>query len=49
VKPLKKAKQRHLVYYDFNGEDHDMDKQSENNDGHEDELDNIGMNTIHLF
>ncbi|RLN09345.1 hypothetical protein C2845_PM11G15710 [Panicum miliaceum] len=41
LQPFKKAKQRHLVYYDFNGEDHGMDEQSENENGHDDELDDI--------
>jgi hypothetical protein len=44
VHPLKKAKVRHPIYYDFNGEDHEMDEQSENEDDPDDELDDI-----HLF
>jgi hypothetical protein len=37
------------VYYDFNGEDHDMDEQSENEDGPDDELDDIGMKTLSIY
>jgi hypothetical protein len=49
VQPLKKAKVRHPVYYDFNGEDHEMDEQSENEDDPDDELDNIGMNALSIY
>ncbi|RLN28890.1 structural maintenance of chromosomes protein 3 [Panicum miliaceum] len=44
LQPLKKAKHRYSVYYDFNGEDHDMDEQSENEDSPDDELDDIVEN-----
>ncbi|RLN34972.1 hypothetical protein C2845_PM03G20640 [Panicum miliaceum] len=36
VQPLKKAKVRHPVYYNFSGEDHEMDKESENGDDPDD-------------
>ena len=46
---LKKGKHQHSVYYNFNGEDHDMDEQSGDEDDPNDELDDIGMNTFHLL
>jgi hypothetical protein len=49
VQPLKMEKQRHSVYYDFNGEDHDIIEQSENEDGPDDELDDIGMNALPIY
>jgi hypothetical protein len=49
VQPLKKAKARHLVYYDFNGEDHEIDEQSENEDDPDNELDDIGMNALSIY
>jgi hypothetical protein len=40
---------RHSVYYDFNGEDHDIIEQSENKDVPDDELDDIGMNALPIY
>jgi len=41
LQPLKKSKHRHPVYYDFNGEDHDMEEDSREEDGPDDDLDDI--------
>jgi len=46
---LKKGKHQHSVYYNFNGEDHDMDEQSGDEDDPNDELDDIGMNTLSIY
>ena len=49
MQPSKKGKHRHLVYYNFEGEDHDMDEQSGDEDDPNDELDDIGMNTLSIY
>jgi hypothetical protein len=49
VQPVKKAKVRHPVYYDFNGKDHEMDEQSENEDNLDDELEDIVMNELSIY
>ena len=49
LQPPRKGKHRHSVYYDFNGEDHDMDEQSGDEDDPNDELDDIGMNTLSIY
>jgi len=41
LQPLKKSKHRHPMYYDFNGEDHDMEEDSGEEDGPDDDLDDI--------
>ena len=49
MQPPKKGKHRHSVYYNFNGEDHDMDEQSGDEDDPNDELDDVGLNTLSIY